>query len=85
LDSNPYSIALGDGGVVVADAGANAVLMVDDSNAVSLIAVLPPTMHEFPAELLAAMGPPPGEEGDRPRRATRPPKARHPPKAVRRR
>ncbi len=64
VDSNPYSVAVVDGGAVVADAGGNSLLRVDEAGAVSLIAAFPPTMHEFPAELLAAMGPPPGEEGE---------------------
>ena len=42
LDSNPYSIAIADGGLVVADAGANALLMVDDAGEVSVVAVFPP-------------------------------------------
>lgn len=64
VDSNPYSVAVVDGGAIVADAGGNSLLMVDESGVVSLIAAFPPTMHEFPAEMLAAMGPPPGEEGE---------------------
>ncbi len=63
-DSNPYSIAVTDGGVIVADAGGNDLLMVDDAGTVSLVAMFPPTMHEFPAEMLAAMGPPEGEGGE---------------------
>ncbi len=69
LDSNPYSVATIDGGAVVADAGGNDLLMVDDSGAVSLVAVFPSRQFEFPNELLAAMGgapegegPPPGDE-----------------------
>lgn len=65
-DSNPYSIVIGDGGVAVADAGGNDLLLVDDAGTVSLIAVFPPTMHDFPAELLAQMGPPPDGEGGPP-------------------
>lgn len=61
-DSNPHSLAIVDGGVVVADAGGNDVLLVGDDDSVELLAVIPPTMHEFPAEMLAALGPPPGEE-----------------------
>ena len=82
LDSNPYSIAIADGGLVVADAGANALLMVDDAGAVSVVAVFPPQMHEFSAELLAAMGPPPARKTEprpkarRHRMAKRRPKAR---------
>lgn len=63
LDSNPHSIALVDGGTVVADAGGNDLLLVSDDGATSLLAVFPPRMHEFPTEMLMAMGPPPGEEG----------------------
>lgn len=70
-DSNPYSIAIGDGGVAVADAGGNDLLLVDDAGTVSLVALFPPTMHEFPAELLAAMGPPPEGEGGPPGRGGR--------------
>ena len=62
LDSNPHSIALVDGGTIVADAGGNDLLLVDEA-AVSLLGVFPPSMHEFATELLMAMGPPPGEEG----------------------
>jgi hypothetical protein len=65
-DSNPFSIAIGDGGVAVADAGGNDLLLVDDAGTVSLLALFPPTMHDFPAELLAAMGPPPEGEGGPP-------------------
>ncbi len=62
VDSNPYSVAVIDGGFVVADAGGNDLLKVDESGAVSLVAVFPPFEAQFPAELLAAMGPPPEEE-----------------------
>jgi hypothetical protein len=62
VDSNPYSVAVVDGGFVVADAGGNDLLMVDESGSVSLIAAFPPFEWQFPAEMLAAMGPPPEEE-----------------------
>jgi hypothetical protein len=62
VDSNPYSVAVVDGGFVVADAGGNDLLNVDESGAVSLIAAFPPFEWQFPAEMLAAMGPPPEEE-----------------------
>lgn len=63
LDTNPHSLALLDGGFVVADAGANALLQIDQGATVSLLSVFAPTTHEFPAELLAAMGPPPESDG----------------------
>lgn len=62
VDSNPYGIAMVDGGVAVADAGGNSVVRVADDGSVSLIAVLPLTLNEFPAEALAAMGPPPAAQ-----------------------
>lgn len=66
LDSNPYSVAATEGGFVIADAGGNDLLMVDESGSVSLIAVFPPFEAMFPAEMLAAMGPPPEGEGGPP-------------------
>lgn len=65
-DSNPYSIVIGNEGVAVADAGGNDLLLVDDAGTVSLVALFPPTMHDFPAALLAQMGPPPEGEGGPP-------------------
>jgi hypothetical protein len=62
-DANPHSIAIVGDGVLVADAGSNALLKAHDSGAVSLVALLPPTMHEFSPEALAAMGPPPETDG----------------------
>lgn len=62
VDSNPYSVTISDTGFVVADAGGNDLLAVDESGAVSLIAAFPPFEAMFSAELLAAMGPPPEEE-----------------------
>ncbi len=66
VDSNPYGITATDDGIVVADAGGNDVLLVGDDGSVSLLAVLAPTVHEFSAEALAAMGPPPEGEGEAP-------------------
>ena len=64
VDSNPYAVEIVDDGYVVADAGGNSILHVDADGTVSLIAVLPPTTHQFSAAELAAMGPPP--EGEAP-------------------
>ncbi len=58
VDSNPYALAMTDGGFAVADAGGNDVLHVADDGTVSLIASIPVTMHEYSAEELAAMGGP---------------------------
>ena len=66
LDSNPYSITAVEGGYVVADAGANALLMVTGDGTISTVAVFPPFEALFPAEVLAAMGPPPEGEGGPP-------------------
>ncbi len=64
-DANPHSVALAaDGSVVVADAGQNALLGVDDAGTVSLITLFPPREHLFSAELMAAMGPPPEVDGE---------------------
>ena len=63
VDANPYSIARVDGGIAVADAGMNALLLVAEDGTISTLAVFPPTEHLFPAEVLAAMGPPPEGEG----------------------
>jgi hypothetical protein len=71
-DSNPFSVAVGDGGVAVADAGGNDLLLVDDSGTVSLAALFPPTMHEFSKALLAQMGPPPEGEGGPPAESAAP-------------
>jgi sugar lactone lactonase YvrE len=70
VDSNPFSVALTDSGAVVADAGGNDLLAVDESGAVSLIAAFPPFEAMFPAALLEAMGPPPEEENALPVDAT---------------
>ena len=64
LDTNPHSLIQVDDGFVVADAGGNALLGVAADGTVSVIAVFPPQMHEFPAELLAAMGAPPESDGE---------------------
>ena len=66
VDSNPYGIVATDGGVVVADAGGNDVLLVGDDGSVTLLGVIAPTIHEFSAADLAAMGPPPEGEGEVP-------------------
>ena len=50
-------------GYVVADAGANALLMVADDGTISTVAVFPPVEAMFSAEVLAAMGPAPEGEG----------------------
>ena len=63
LDSNPYGVAAVEGGSVVADAGGNDLLMVDENGEVSLVAVFPSREFEFPAEVLAAMGGVPEGEG----------------------
>ncbi len=63
VDSNPYAVEVTDSGLVVADAGGNDLLTVADDGTVSLLAVFPPTTHEFSAAALAAMGPPPAGEG----------------------
>jgi hypothetical protein len=64
LDANPYSVAITDDGLVVADAGANALYAVDEAGEIDVLAVFPPREHMFPAELLAAMGPPPETDGE---------------------
>jgi hypothetical protein len=63
VDSNPFGLAAVDGGFVVADAGANALLMVADDGTISTLAVFPPQTFDFPASVLQAMGPPPAGEG----------------------
>lgn len=69
LDSNPYSVAVTADGLIVADAGGNDLLAVDQSGAVSLVAAFPPFEAMFPAALLEAMGPPPEGEGGPPAEA----------------
>lgn len=71
VDSNPYSLAPIEGGFIVADAGANALLNVAADGTISMIAVFPPVEFEFPAEALAAMGPAP--EGEAPAESMAPP------------
>ena len=66
VDSNPYGIVATDEGIVVADAGGNDVLLVGDDGSVTLLGVIGPTVHEFSAADLAAMGPPPEGEGEVP-------------------
>jgi hypothetical protein len=48
IDSNPYAIERIEGGYLVADAGANALLHVTDAGVISTVAVFPPRMVEFP-------------------------------------
>lgn len=48
IDSNPYAIERVDGGYLVADAGANALLHVTDGGTITTVAVFPPRMVEFP-------------------------------------
>ena len=64
VDSNPYAVEIIEDGVAVADAGGNTLLKVADDGSVSLLGAIPFTTHAFPAEALAAMGPPP--EGEAP-------------------
>jgi hypothetical protein len=64
IDANPYSIAVIEDGILVADAGANALLKVTDDGTISTVAVFPPREFMFPAEMLAAMGGAP--EGEMP-------------------
>jgi DNA-binding beta-propeller fold protein YncE len=64
LDANPHSVAVTDDGVVIADAGSNSLLAVDDAGEITVIAVFPPREHLFPAELMAALGPPPETDGE---------------------
>ena len=59
VDSNPYAVpVLPHGGVVVADAGANALVRVSRDGAVSTIAVLPPRPLEVDASMVAGGLPP---------------------------
>lgn len=48
VDSNPFSIVATPGGLIVSDAGANAVLAVDSAGAISVEAVLPPAPNPLP-------------------------------------
>ncbi len=50
IDSNPYALALAPWGVYVADAGANAILLVDWFGRVSTVAVLPPQPFVLPED-----------------------------------
>lgn len=54
LDSHAYSVTSFQGGWVVADAGANDILGIDDRGDISTIAVLPPQPLTVTAELAAA-------------------------------
>jgi hypothetical protein len=59
VDSHPYAVtSLGDGSWAVADAGANAILKVSASGAVSTLAVLPPQPVTVTAQQAAALGAP---------------------------
>ena len=49
LDSNPYAIERVDGGYLVADAGANALLHVADDGTITTAAVFPNRMVEYPS------------------------------------
>jgi hypothetical protein len=56
VDSHPYSVAsLGDDGWVVADAGGNDLLRVDDRGRVSLLAVLPAQPLTFTQDMASAL------------------------------
>ncbi|MET1065899.1 MAG: ScyD/ScyE family protein [Arthrobacter sp.] len=57
VDSHPYGIALADGTIYVADAGANSVVSVDtDSGTTETVAVLPPRPYVITQEVAAANG-----------------------------
>ncbi|MDQ4212630.1 ScyD/ScyE family protein [Microbacterium capsulatum] len=58
VDSHAYNVASWNGRWIVADAGANALLTVDDAGTVSTLAVLPPQPAEITAEVVAALGMP---------------------------
>lgn len=60
VDSNPYAVALTEGGFAVADAGGNDVLHVAEDGTVSLITSIPFRTYEYSAADLAAMGGPEG-------------------------
>jgi sugar lactone lactonase YvrE len=51
IDSNPYSLAVWNGGLAIADAGSNALLNLDSAGTVSLIATFPPRFIGPPAPL----------------------------------
>ncbi|PRY70011.1 hypothetical protein B0I08_101133 [Glaciihabitans tibetensis] len=57
VDSHPYATLVAEDGLYVADAGANAILWVDDAGAISTVAVLPPEPAvTVTAEIAAAGG-----------------------------
>lgn len=56
VDSHPYGSVSVRGGTYVADAGANAVLHVDDEGQVTTVAVLPAAVVDLTPEMVAAMG-----------------------------
>lgn len=61
VDSNPYSVAAGQGKRVVADAGGNSLVKITPKGEISTMAVFPPHMFEVPPEGLPFPGgPPPG-------------------------
>lgn len=56
VDSNPYATLPVRGGIIVADAGMNALVRVDRRGTVSTVAVLPPIPVEITAEVAQANG-----------------------------
>jgi len=64
IDSHAYSVAAYAGGWVVADAGANDLLRIDNAGNISTLAVLPPQPSVITAEAAAAFGLPPCVVGD---------------------
>jgi hypothetical protein len=56
-NSNPYGVLALPGRRIVADAGANAILSVDDSNVVTLLAVIPKNGKSQPVPTSLALGP----------------------------
>ncbi|HEY3260352.1 MAG TPA: ScyD/ScyE family protein [Pseudonocardiaceae bacterium] len=59
VDSHPYGVALmPDGSTLVADAGGNDLIRIDEGGGVSALAVFPPQPVEITAEIAAAMGVP---------------------------
>ena len=86
VDSNPFSVEAIDGGFLVADAGGNDLLKVDESGTVSLVAAFPPFEAEFPATARGHGGHPPRARvvpppspGARPSPWRPPPSPWHPP------
>lgn len=56
VESHPYAVAIVNGGWVVADAAANAILHVDRQGDVSTVAVLPRVRNDLTAEVVAGFG-----------------------------